>query len=112
MSKLVSGEETLSSKFDLRDVTQFDDEQDQPRLSDISKEFRNSVMLWLQGVFECQLLEDLRSAYLKEYVGLNEEDHPKVCLDVGDKDRSMYTVIKNLLLTTQICTSRLFYFLF
>lgn len=94
MSKLVSGEETLSSKFDLRDVTQFDDKQDQPRLSDISKEFRNSGMLWLQGVFECQLLEDLRSAYLKEYVGLNEKDHPKVCLDVGDKDRSMYTVIK------------------
>ncbi len=94
MSNLVAGNDNLSSKFDLRDVAQFDDEQDQPRLSDISKAFRNSGMLWLQGVFECQLLEDLRSAYFKEYAGLNEKDHPNVCLDVGDKDRSMYTVIK------------------
>ena len=48
----------------------------------------------MQEVFECQLLEDLRSAYFKEYAGLNQKDHPNVCLDVGDKHRNMYTVIK------------------
>lgn len=94
MDKLVSGEEDLSSKFDLSDMKQLDDEKDQSRLSDIAKEFRASGMLWLQGVFDRQLLDELRTAYLKEYAGLNEEDHSEVCQDVGDKDRNMYTVIK------------------
>ena len=94
MDKLVSGEADLSSKFDLSDVTQLDDEKDQSRLSDIAKEFRASGMLWLQGIFEPQLIETLRAAYLKEYAGLNEKDHSEVCQDVGDKDRNMYTVIK------------------
>ncbi len=94
MDKLVSGEDDLSSKFDLSELDRLDDTDDKDRLSDIAKEFRASGMLWLQGVFSRDLLNQLKTAYLKEYAVLNEVDHPEVCQDVGDKDRNMYTVVK------------------
>ena len=91
---MVTGESDLSSRFDLRGLEHLDPERDRGMLSGIAKEFRKSGMLWLQGVFDRQWINELKSAYLKEYAVLNPDDHPEVCQDVGDKDRNMYTVVK------------------
>jgi len=82
-----------SFRIDLTDIDRLDPKNDRNFLNDIGKRFRKSGALWLQGVFNPELMQSLTRAFLEKYASLSEKEHPELCQDVGQGDRNLYTVV-------------------